>query len=210
MQWRSRVERGIGRRPTKQSSKSNNPAQPPPPSLRGGAADAAIQSIQQRLWPHAFFNPLDRHGLWPRDDGASSLRAKHQPAGRRTPCSGGPEWNEGLAAGQQSNPANPTPRRSPPPRHGEEAQPTRQSSPSNNASGHMPFLTRWIATAYGLAMTAPRHCEQRTSPQGAGRHAVAVPRGTRDWPQANKAIQQIQQPGAATTPVIARRRSRRL
>jgi len=61
------------------------------------------------------------------------------------------------------------------PRHCE-AQPTRQSSPSNNASGHMPFLTRWIATAYGLAMTAPRLCEQRTSPQR---------------PQANKAIQRL-------------------
>jgi len=59
-----------------------------------------------------------------------------------------------LAAGQQSNPANPTTRRSHHPRHCEEAQPTRQSSPSNNASGHMPFLTRWIATACGLAMTS--------------------------------------------------------
>jgi len=45
---------------------------------------------------------------------------------------------------------------------------------------------KWIEAtgAIGIKSTAGR-----TSPQGAGRHVVVVPSGTRDWPQANKAIQ---------------------
>jgi len=101
-QWRSRVERGIGRRPTKQSSRLY-PTTP----------------LATYLSTH-----LDRHAC-------------------------------GLAM-------------TPFPVIASEAK---QSSQSNSRRSH------------------PYHCERSTSPQGAGRHAVAVPNGTRDWPQANKVIQ---------------------
>jgi len=32
---------------------------------------------------------------------------------------------------------------------------------SNNAFSQMPFLIHWIATAFGLAMTKPRHCDDQ-------------------------------------------------
>jgi len=62
---------------------------------------------------------------------------------------------------------------------------TKQSSQTEKtgAADHQPSNTR---------RSHPRHCERSTSPQGAGRHAVAVPSGMRDWPQANKAISPMQ------------------
>ena len=135
-----------------------HPAQPPL-SLRGGKADAAIQQTQHPAQP-----PL-------------SLRAtRSNPA----PLSNNAfsqmpfliHWIAtafGLAMTK--------------PRHCDEAKPTWQSSQSNNpaqppmslratrsnpaplsnnAFGQMPFLIHWIATAFGLAMTKPRHCEERS------------------------------------------------
>ena len=108
-------------------------------------------------------NPAIQHPAQP----PPSLRTQYQPAGRRTPRSGGPAWNEGLAAGQQSNPA----------------------PLSNDALGHISFDQSGSPRLRPRDDTLPRHCERSTSPQGAGCHTVAVPSGTRDWPQANKTIQ---------------------
>ena len=98
---------------------------------------------------------LDRHGLWPR--AAPSLRGAQQHGNPANPTPGAAATVIARsAATRQSSQSN------------KPAQPplslrATRSNPaplSNNAFSQIPFLIHWIAAAFGLAMTKPRHYEE--------------------------------------------------